>query len=475
MTKQVLQSLRAGARLRFCGRCLLLVILPILIVTGSFAFIRIRVVKTKDKIMERQKLPLPRVPTVIGPPEEEKARLTSHWCHSRDFLPDAGSRSTCLFHHLCIIRAPSSSSKQEVQWLYVVDSDTKKNEPLRDTSFSLGVGHMSTSYPNELNFQPVPISIELLQSKFPKRRYIQGTSVVYFEYNSENFGHMLTDVLMPIYSALESFGLEGMDVNLFRYSIQAAKPWSCDYHRNLPGIGYGDVGAHCDHFYGMMANLTKGHKPIQVLNGTTVHPTCFQNLVVGTPLYSDDCLEPSHGRKQDQWQLCNHGRQRQFWNFRNYVLTNAGVNPASPPTKHKITITKPSVNRRSLSNLDDLIFLIRKKYSDMEVVVTDWASMSIADQLDLIQSTTVHITPPGGISFIAIFLPRWATSIRLYKKDFRIDWHFFHYLGYLTVEHVDCTQGAIIPIKETMGLIASSLKRYDTFRIASGNGQSNQQ
>ena len=66
-------------------------------------------------------------------------------------------------------------------------------------------------------------------------------------------------------------------------------------------------------------------RPLQVLNGTTVEPTCFQNLVVGMPMYSDDC-DVGFERETDVWSLCNHARQgcpteyelHRLWHYDSY-------------------------------------------------------------------------------------------------------------------------------------------------------------
>jgi hypothetical protein len=52
-----------------------------------------------------------------------------------------------------------------------------------------------------------------------------------------------------------------------------------------------------------------------------------------------------------------------------------------------------------------------------------------------------------------------------------MEWHhLFHYLGYITVEHVDCQRSQTIPLEdEIMELVAKSLERYDMFRIGEGD------
>ena len=212
----------------------------------------------------------------------------------------------------------------------------------------------------------------------------------------------------------------------------------------------------------MVPELMRGE--LRVLNGTTVQPTCFETLVVGMAMYSDDCLEGSHGRNKDVWSLCNIGHQHQFWRFRNYMLGNVDVS-LEPPVKHKITITV-RLDARVLKNLDDLIATIQHTYQSediVEIVVVEWHKLSLKEQLELISTTTVHITPAGGVSMISLFLPRWSTSIRLYSVEFMLDYHIVNYLGYFTPEHIDCQAGGMIPIEDTMKYIAHGLERFDSF------------
>ena len=126
------------------------------------------------------------------------------------------------------------------------------------------------------------------------------------------------DVLLPIYVALESFGLLEEDVRIYRYSIIDAIGWSCDFQKvHRPG-----EYSHCLRFYDMIPEMIKGHRELQVLNGSTVESVCFETVVVGMAMFSDDCLEGSHGMAQDVWSLCNMARSKQFWDYRNYILTH---------------------------------------------------------------------------------------------------------------------------------------------------------
>lgn len=199
-----------------------------------------------------------------------KDRVTSHWCHSRDLLKDSGQRATCLFHHLCVVprKQKDHHNPREVDFLYVTPNNNDAHHHAvniaEEASFTLGIG--PHSWDAKMMFAPKAVTQSELETQYPHRQYVGGTSTLFYEYNAENFGHMLTDVLMPVYVALESFGLLDQDVKMYRYSIMDAIGWSCDFHRRLNQTYYGNVGAHCDRFYGMMSELMRGHQPLRVLN-----------------------------------------------------------------------------------------------------------------------------------------------------------------------------------------------------------------
>jgi hypothetical protein len=372
-----------------------------------------------------------------------------------------------------VVPSATNSSPTDVDWLYISD------DPPVDASFTLGVGPHSVD--NRVNFEPIHVTPFQFQSRYDDKKKIRGTSVVFYEYNSENFGHMLMDVLLPIYSVLDGFNLlERRDVQLFRYSIPDPICFSCDCQIDKAENGnqherhqFGNAPKFCARFYSQLVEMFHGdpNKQVQVLNATDMinskTPICFEELVVGMPQYSDDCLEGSHGKDQNIWSLCNHGRQSQFWRFREFIFQNLGLSN-TPPQSHKITITQRGggMMTRDINNIDELVSSLQTKFENSEVNVVEWHKLTIRQQLELAASTTVLITPPGGVSYISIFLPRWATGIRLYPQDFRNDWHIMHYLGYITNEHVK-TPGGEIPINDVVAMVDKGMKRYDAFATTS--------
>ena len=69
-------------------------------------------------------------------------------------------------------------------------------------------------------------------------------------------------------------------------------------------------------------------------------------------------------------------------------------------------------------------------------------------------------------------LPQGATTIRLYPMahEYRMEWNFFNYLGFVHVEHVPCF-GTLsekgwelgIPYSRVLQLVLQSFERYQAF------------
>ena len=286
-------------------------------------------------------------------------------------------------------------------------------------------------------------------------------------------------------------------MRIFQFWPADAIAYSCQYQieqcKKFPVVGVTTCAAfrHCGRLKQVLTPLISKN-PMQDLSSIS-GPTCFERLLVGMPMYSDDCLDGNlqrisgsawiptgrhrmDGRKSDshkkidfsnnknQWSLCNHGRQGQLWNFRLFTKKNIGLHDFNPP-HHRAVIWKPDQSDRrgnnGVRNIDDLAQQIWKRWK-IAVDVIDLATLSISEQIELMNVCTVHLTPPGGGSFVAIWLPRGATTIRLYPKDYAMEWNFFHYLGYIHIEHVWC-QNRTVPLNKVSALVGQAIERYGTF------------
>lgn len=289
----------------------------------------------------------------------------------------------------------------------------------------------------------------------------------------ENFGHFLPDIMLPIFAAMAGFGAVTRDIQLLRYQVTDNMANGCDWQAN-PGwtgkegwvpdvVSRPNRDHNCKVMYKM---LTPGitTRPIVVMGdlfNQSSLPVCFAKILLGTPMLSDDCDDGGHGKDLHKLSLCNYGRMEQFWNFRCFTKVNLGVDDLLP-TKHRVVIWQRADKKRALQGLEQLGVAIHSTLG-VEVTLIDWASISIEKQLHLIGTSTVHITGVGGGSYIGLFLPRGATSIRLYpiEIDFGMDHHIFNFLGYVHTDHRRVLNGAINHT-DVLGLVHQAMRRYET-------------
>lgn len=127
----------------------------------------------------------------------------------------------------------------------------------------------------------------------------------------------------------------------------------------------------------------------------------FQNLVGGHSTFA----------------LMRKGEKRSLhWNlFRRHFLEKSSL---SEPrlSRQQITVVQKK-GRRNLLNFDDVLRATRGY--DVEVVVYDPTVQSWEQQLEIILRTTVLVTVPGGISFLAGFLQSSSVGLFFDAWDFQ--------------------------------------------------------
>jgi len=110
-----------------------------------------------------------------------------------------------------------------------------------------------------------------------------------------------------------------------------------------------------------------------------------------------------------------HGVETSLYAFRAEVLRAHGFEPKTVPDSHSIVLVrKTSSNKMSLRNivnLEEVEQFLHKTYPDIPVTVVDWTKMSLTEQFRVLLSTTVIISPAGGISMMLPFLPFGAHAI----------------------------------------------------------------
>lgn len=139
--------------------------------------------------------------------------------------------------------------------------------------------------------------------------------------------------------------------------------------------------------------------------------TCFEELVVGN----------SHlGFSTNRYRM-NKGIN--FWLLRQRLLERFGLDPAAQPTQHRIVLVEKRSSvystegshpgQRRIANVAEAAAHLRQRWAAAGVAVdlVSWEGMALAAQLRLLVSTTLLITPCGGISMLALALPPGAHAL----------------------------------------------------------------
>ncbi|KAJ3071048.1 hypothetical protein HDU98_005899 [Podochytrium sp. JEL0797] len=143
-----------------------------------------------------------------------------------------------------------------------------------------------------------------------------------------------------------------------------------------------------------------------------VKDVCFDELLVGGNML--------RFFENSGWH--NFGHEPLFYSLRNRILDVHGLDHDALPAKHRIVFTNKTetlkkqmdgglVSNRGVANLGEVVQQVRLAYPAVEVVVVEWHKMEIKEQLELLQGTTVFVTPSGGVSTLLPFLPEGAHAI----------------------------------------------------------------
>jgi Glycosyltransferase 61 len=391
---------------------------------------------------------------------------SSKLCHSEDFSQQP--HASCWYQNMCIRRGEKwhklggLGGDESFDYLYVSDLPSDPPQP-----FTLGVGENRRA--PELNIQPIRISVKefhesLSSSSSSSVVHVNGTAVIWFEYIFSNFGHVLTDSLLPIFALMDSFmATPTPDVTILEFKAARPLGYNCDVQVTRPYVRRDpellrSIVEDCTRFRRTMFPMIT-NKPVSLLadifpaNNSNDTVVCFDNLLVGYPFlgqvahyYLDPTKEDTlatMGAPPPFVPLYFQGRQSQLWRFRLYTMQNLGVSDIAPPLlKNRIVIWNRAGNKRQLRQLPELAEFLRNRFEseNVEVVLTDFRGMDLAAQVELMSGTTVHISGPGGGSFIGFYLPRGATQIRLYAADFPLDYQIFNALGYIHADYVSCSE-----------------------------------
>ncbi len=137
---------------------------------------------------------------------------------------------------------------------------------------------------------------------------------------------------------------------------------------------------------------------------------CFRHFIAGGNML----LIHSSAMKE------NHGRENLLYKWRSKIIRYHKFDPEYIPNQHRIVITNksasifakvPSGMHRAIANLNEVVTFVRNTYPNIPIEVIEWHKMSFVKQIGLLLNTTILISPAGGVSMIAPFLPHGSHAI----------------------------------------------------------------
>mmetsp|Transcript_25520 Transcript_25520/g.48261 ORF Transcript_25520/g.48261 Transcript_25520/m.48261 type:complete len:420 (-) Transcript_25520:666-1925(-) len=222
---------------------------------------------------------------------------------------------------------------------------------------------------------------------------LSGRFMLWEEVNSGNFGHTIADNLMPIFTILYDFSFNTEWITNTNIVLKNGDVGSCEseFHRRM---------------YSFVTNLElqcfdsliqAKHTPLLL----------FETLIVGGGGYDASPTQPHPFR--------NHGRSAYWWKFREHALSVSKYNLSAyyrsdkkslVVMKHKSLGSHTQKAYRIVVNTEDVIAHLRAVNPNIYTVLYDYPTLSQVEEIHLLATAAVLITPIGGLSFACPFLPK---------------------------------------------------------------------
>ena len=239
------------------------------------------------------------------------------------------------------------------------------------------------------------------------RHFIPGSHVLHqlLASGDMNFGHFLLDDVYGVWETVRSFD-PAMDGSVTSGG-GGDEQYVPDNVQVLLITGCANFSAPLDK---MCAKFAAALFPVvssrPVLDWRSAYfdsqPLCLSRLVVGTG---------SVGAVG--WSPDNRNRAPHFAAFRSSIYEVHGLLPYNRPTRHHLVLVDKR-GRRGFTNLRAMYEQLKltPRYAEVQMtVVSDLAAWTLQQQLSLLATATILLSPCGGISMMALLAPYPATLI----------------------------------------------------------------
>ena len=321
-----------------------------------------------------------------------KPQYSSFRCAGNEKQVAKPSGRLCMFHNLCMEGIPPDAQqfffKQNMSHPILYDEELGYlSKFISDQPFVYLTPRPLSGSEKFVPFAPIVVERPLpIKQVSPLGVHLLWEKRI----DDNNIGHLVWDDFFSLWIGLRTF----------------------DLHRQPAKVL--NVGKHCDGLCSKMADLfiTK----ILGLQVEDYHeyaeswsnlnsPMCFTTLLVGgygTSFFGGDTTE-------------HRAADPTLYEYRAQALRAIGLNPDSVPRTHHIVLVEKSQSNRGamhdIANIIEVERFLRMTYPEIRITVIDWKDIGLTDQLELLMSTTVIISPAGGVSTLLPFLPNGAHAI----------------------------------------------------------------
>lgn len=313
----------------------------------------------------------------------------------------------------------------------------------RDRDVSTSIYPFHVAYRRDVGgFERIARVDPVYDSRTVKLPTVPGVSILFGEYNGENFGHVMNDSVLPWFRMMRAFGIHRRDIkSVVRIGSSPPLRYSCD-DRVLTGKLRSR--SRCDRTLNMFSEHLFGFKVHSFDN------VCFDRILIGSGLLSDHEFDHStHSEGLAYTPLLEIPTPldpSMMREFRSFLLgqSSRAVDP------RKVVIV-PRSGPKGAANMHELVAPIGDLGYDVKLV--DPSKMeTLAEQIDTFADASVVIATNGGGSLIAQVAPDDATIILLSPRT--SDHAFWLSLSHLDVRILPVRSGRI-DVASAVSVVAS--------------------
>jgi len=378
-------------------------------------------------------------------------------CVGESYNTLAWIHRSCKFRHFCFDTVAQDfviyQSKEEQVLQDAMHNRGQFHDISNIMNVSVAIGGINTKWTWKSGVPRMEWFPKVIQGDLTEPYYELDPSVVWIPIHSLagfNPGHLVWDDFLPIYTLMRIFQLyEGRQLMMMRYILKGPRMWAtCDFTQSNQDL--------CNAMYkkflplmGMAADYFSTSEDFQfnVPKGKKSNLVCAAQGAAGVGMLTD------HGKKLHGWEktdyesVHNHGRGSLLFDFRNFMVANAGValGPISPQGPYKITVSYSSSKSTMRGfNFAKQVEALKNGLGDMvQVTVVMLKDLSAKEQVQLTAETSIFISSCGGGAMTATFLPQGASVILYYPEKggarnnkstglpALLDWDLFNNAAYI--------------------------------------------